>query len=94
MSWSVMASDKRDAALTEIEKQMATSRHEEPEQSIKDKVGEIIKLALDPLPEGQQVRITARGSQWMQFGPDGENAPRLIFNNLNVQIDIVPTDVV
>lgn len=64
MSWSVSAVGKASAVATRIKEQMAVGKCAEPEETIKQAVGEIIATALGSMPEQSlAVKVEASGSQ-------------------------------
>lgn len=63
MSWSFSAIGKPLAILAKAEKDLNSIRCAEPEESIKDKVLEIIKAAMADCPGTQVIQIKAGGSQ-------------------------------
>lgn len=79
MSWSISATGGRQAVLKSCQEQLAKITCSEPEESIKNKVGEIIEMALVGV-EGGGVMVAASGSQ---YTPEQGKPPR---NTLRFEI--------
>lgn len=83
MSWSTSAVGRPAAVAVAIAKQISSIKCQEPEETIKAKVGEIVAAALAVFPEGSAVMVTASGSQSYK----DYNKPELgASNSLNFEI--------
>lgn len=63
MSWSVAAIGRPKAVAESVAKQLAAIKCVEPEETMKNKVAEIVSAALHAMPEGTAVSFTGNGSQ-------------------------------
>ena len=88
MSWSVQAMGKGEAVGRALQKQFdAISQMAAPEQSIKDKVAEIVAAATAGAPESGFV-VRANGHQYTTSPQPG--APSVMVQmSLKVEIDVV-----
>lgn len=85
MSWSVSAFGKTTAVAAKLSADFARITCSEPEQSIKNKVAEVVAAALAVYPAGTVVRVEASGSQ---YTPDSTK-PDEKTNNVKLSLDPV-----
>jgi hypothetical protein len=80
MAWSVSAVGRSEVVAASIASQIAGAKCDEPEESIKNLIGQAIALALANYASGRAVKVTAHGSQYGAGGKPETNA-------LSVQIE-------
>ena len=80
MSWSIQASGKAKPVAAKLAKDLAQIKCSEPEETIKNKVGEIIAAALGSFSDKIPVTIKASGSQ-------STDNNLVVSNSLNVSIE-------
>lgn len=83
MSWSFYAAGKAPAVAKKAVKDLSSYQCQEPEETIKTKVGELLAEALGAYPTDKVLRVEASGHQETPI--DGK-AP----NYLNVKIESFP----
>lgn len=83
MSWSTTAIGKPAAVAAKVKEDIERYKCAEPEESIKNSIGQSIYAALACFPEGTAVRVEASGSQYV---PDASK-PDAAINTLNVKIE-------
>lgn len=76
MSWSFSATGRPKAVAEKAKAYLAGVKCAEPEESIKNKIGNIIDMALMSFPESGAVKITCNGTQSPQ-GTFALNSVRL-----------------
>jgi hypothetical protein len=81
MSWSVSAVGKPAAVAVKLAGAFTTNKCMEPEETIRQQVGQIIAKALEVFPADTAVNVSASGSQQSPKG-DGK-----FINQLSVKIE-------
>jgi hypothetical protein len=71
MSWSIYAMCKAPAVSNKVQADLSKYKMAEPEEAIKNKLGEVICDALREFPENAFVNVEASGSQ--SVGSDGKS---------------------
>lgn len=64
MSWSIAVVGRAHGVAAYAEKHFNLTKCEEPEESIKQKVAEIVQIACGNMPEDSAIEIIASGSQY------------------------------
>jgi hypothetical protein len=90
MSWSVGENGRASAVAKKIAEAFAgMHKCAEPEEAIKIAVAKIIADALAAYHPNEAVKVTASGSQFEPYGPDGK--PTGDGHKINsLQVDIAP----
>ena len=88
MSWSVAETGKAGAVAKKMAEDFARMHKcDEPEDMIKTGVAKMIADALAAFPPGEAVKVTASGSQFEPYGPDGKVGSGHKVNSLRVDIE-------
>jgi hypothetical protein len=64
MSWSIDVVGRASAVASKVSEQLAIYKCQEPEETIKRQVGEIVVTACSTMGPNGAVRVTASGSQY------------------------------
>src|ERR1700758_5741504 len=83
MSWSIGAVGKAPAVAAKIAADIARIKCTEPEETIKNTVGDALARALAVMPPNMAVRVDAAGSQ---YAPDSTK-PTEFQNSLSVKLE-------
>ena len=87
MSWSVNRIGKPEVIKPLVISDIANYHCAEPEETVKNKVGEAIVTILDSAPtSGYIVRIEASGSQ---YASDSSKHPGKFHNSVNLKIETI-----
>ena len=83
MSWSVSAIGKAGPVAAKVAADLAAVKCSEPEETIKNTIGNVIAIALKEFPPDFPVRVRASGSQ---YSPSGTPSTPQI-NQLSVTLE-------